>query len=79
MNMLDMMRGQQLSQVKRLLNLVRSSQNPQAMMYQMMQNNPQLKQAVEYINQNGGNPRDAFYALAKERGVDPNEILNMLK
>ena len=45
----------------------------------ILKNNPQLKQAIEYVNQNGGNPKDAFYKLAKEKGVDPQTILNQLK
>lgn len=45
----------------------------------MAQNNPNMKQAIDYINSNGGNPKDAFYKLAKERGVDPESILNSLK
>lgn len=42
---------------------------------QTVNNNPQIKQVMEYINQNGGDPQTAFYKLAKEKGVDPNEIL----
>jgi hypothetical protein len=44
----------------------------------MVQNNPALKQAIDYVNQNGGNPKEAFYKLAKERGVDPQTILNQV-
>ena len=45
----------------------------------ILQNNPQLKQAIDYVNQNGGDPKQAFYKLAKEKGVDPQTILNQLK
>jgi len=45
----------------------------------MAQNNPGLKQALDYVNANGGNPEEAFYKLAKEKGVDPQAILNSLK
>ena len=55
------------------------AQNPQAAIMQMAQNNPQMKQAIEYVNANGGNPKDAFYKLAQERGIDPDAILNSLK
>jgi hypothetical protein len=34
---------------------------------------------MNYINQNGGDPKQAFYAMAREKGVNPDEILNMLK
>ena len=41
--------------------------------------NPQMQQAIDFINQCGGDPQKAFYALAEQKGVDPNEILNALK
>ena len=48
-------------------------------MQNLMQSNPNLKQAMDYVNANGGNPKDAFYKLAKEKGVDADAILNSLK
>ena len=45
----------------------------------LMQNNPGMKQALDYVNANGGNPKEAFYKLAQEKGVDPQTILNSLK
>ena len=42
---------------------------------QMIMNNPQMKQVMDYVNANGGDPKAAFYKLAKEKGVDPEEIL----
>lgn len=68
-----------MSQLKQMINTLKSSRNPNLMMYQMMQNNPQFRQVMDYVNQNGGNPKDAFYTLARQKGIDPNEILNMLK
>ena len=47
-------------------------------MANQINNNPQLAQAIKYVNDNGGNPKDAFYKLAKEKGVDPQNILNQL-
>lgn len=45
---------------------------------QAIQNNPQMKQVMDYINQNGGDPKTAFYKLAQEKGVDPNEIIKQV-
>lgn len=66
-------------QVKQLLQTVQAAQNPQMALQQLMLNNPEMKKAIEYVNANGGNPKDAFYKLAKERGIDPDSILNSLK
>ena len=72
-----MMNG--IGQIKQMMNLVKNAGNPQAMMAQMMQNNPQMKQVMDAVNQYGGDPKKAFYALAQQKGVNPDEILNMLK
>ena len=59
--------------------MVNGSQNPQLLLNQMMTNNPQMKQVMDIIKQAGGDPKKAFYSLAEQKGVDPEEILNMLK
>lgn len=59
------------------MNMV--SGNPQMLLQNMMSNNPQMKQVMDYVNANGGNAKEAFYKLAKERGVNPDDIINMLK
>lgn len=48
-------------------------------MLAMAKQNPQLRQAYEYVNANGGDPKQAFYKMAQEKGIDPNEIINMIK
>lgn len=62
-----------------MMGMINGSQNPTAMMNSMMQSNPQLKQAMDLINQSGGDPRKAFYSLAEQKGVNPQDILDMLK
>ena len=49
------------------------------MLQQMTAQNPQLKQAVDYVNANGGDAKTACYKLAKEKGINPDEILQMFK
>jgi hypothetical protein len=68
-----------LNQIKNMMNLLRNANNPQAMLQQMIQNNPQIKEIMNYINMNGGDPQQAFYKMAQEKGINPNEILQMLK
>ena len=63
--------------------MVKAMGNPQATIGQMAQNNPQMQQVMQYVQQNGGDAKAAFYALAKQRGVDPDVIIqqaqNMMK
>ena len=61
------------------MNLVRAAKNPQAMLTQLMGNNPAMAQAQALIRESGGDPQKAFYALAKQKGIDPNEILKLLR
>jgi len=49
------------------------------MLQQMMQNNPQYQQVMQLVNQAGGDPQKAFYQMAQQMGVNPDEILSMLK
>ena len=69
----------QTNNLQQMANAVKYSRNPKAMLEQMMQSNPQIQQAMNYINQNGGDAKDAFYALARQKGVDPESVLKMFR
>lgn len=71
--------AQNLQPIKNMMNMLRSAGNPQMMLQQMTAQNPQMQQVMNYVNENGGNAKQAFYKLAQEKGVNPDEILNMLK
>ena len=68
-----------MGQIKQMISMVRSAQNQKAMINQLMMTNPQMKQVMEIVQKHGGDPMAAFRAEAEARGVDPDEILNMLK
>lgn len=70
---------QNLQPIKNMMNMLRSAGNPQMMLQQMTAQNPQFKQAVDYVNANGGDAKTACYKLAKEKGVNADEILQMLR
>ena len=57
-------------------------------LYQQMQsqtiqnniaNNPQLQQVMQMVKASNMTPKQYFYMLAKQKGIDPNTILNMFK
>ena len=58
-----------------ILTQIKSMGNPQMMLQQM----PQYKQVIDYVNQNGGDAKSAFYSKAKEMGIDPNEVLKAMR
>ena len=66
-------------QIKQMMQMMRSAGNPQAMINQMMMTNPQMKQAMDFVKASGGDPKAAFYRLAEQRGINPQDILNQLK
>ena len=71
--------AQNLQPIKNMMNMLRSAGNPQMMLQQMTAQNPQMRQVMDLVQQNGGNAKQAFYKLAEQKGVNPDEILNMLK
>lgn len=59
--------------------MVKTANNPQAMVSQIMQNNPNYKKIQEIGKQYNGDYEKAFYETAKKMGIDPEEFLNNLK
>lgn len=62
-----------------MMQMFRASTNPQAFIQQMMANNPQAANALNLIQVHGGDVRAAFYALAKQKGIDPEEFIKSLQ
>ena len=60
------------------MNSVRNAPNPMAALQSIVQQNPNYQNIMNYINQNGGDPKTAFYNLAQEKGIDPTQITRML-
>ena len=74
LQMLSQNQPNNIYQIRNMINLVKNSNNPQALLNNMMMQNPQMQQVMSYINQNGGNAQQAFYKLAQEKGVNPDEL-----
>lgn len=62
-----------------MYNQVRHSKNPDQAMQMLLANNPQYHNVMNYIQQNGGDARSAYYNMAAQMGVDPNLILSKLR
>lgn len=70
---------QNLGAIKRMMGMVRSAGNPQAMLQEIASQNPKMRKALDIVQQSGGDPKAAFYKLAEEEGVNPDDIINALK
>lgn len=68
---------QNIQQVKGLMSQLNMMQNPQVAMQQMAQSNPQLNQVLQMCQ--GKNPKDVFYSVCQQRGIDPEQFIKMLK
>lgn len=68
-----------LANIKNMMNLIRSAGNPQQMLQSVAQSNPQVQQVLSMVQSSHMSPKDLFYQMAQQKGVDPDQILNMLK
>ena len=62
-----------------IINTIKAAKNPTMMLQHLASQNPNVANAMNLINQNGGDPKRAFYSEAQRLGIDPNQILGMLK
>lgn len=62
-----------------MYQMFEASTNPQAFIQSMMANNPKAVEITQLINAHGGDAKSAFYTLAKQKGIDPDEFLKSLR
>ena len=68
-----------IGQAKQMMGMLRTAQNPQAMLNQMVMNNPKLKEVMDLVNQYGGDPNKALEEVSKQYGVTSQDIYDLLK
>lgn len=64
---------------KQMMNTVRMAANPNQAIADMINQNPMSAQLINMLKNSGKTPKELFYELAKQKGVDPNEILRQLQ
>ena len=67
-----------IGQIKQMMNMMKGASNPQAMLMQMAQQNPQLSNIMQFCK-SGGNPEALFRQKAQQMGLNPDDIINALK
>ena len=65
-----------LGRIKEMVNNMKSMGNPQMLLNNAIAKNPQLKSVIDEC---GGDYQAAFYKMAEMQGVNPDDILSMLK
>lgn len=68
-----------LGNIKNTITMLKNAKNPAALMQSLIAQNPEYKRAADYIQSCGGDPKKAFEQLAREKGIDPEEIAAQLR
>lgn len=68
-----------MGQIKQAMNTVKMAQNPMAMLNQMANNNPLFRQAIDIVNQHGGDVDKAFRTVAEQNGFSQQDIMSFFK
>ena len=68
-----------IQQINQMLNSVRMAQNPQLMVQQIINNNPAMRQAMQYVQQHGGDPKAVAEQLYRENGLDIRQPMRGIK
>ena len=71
-----------IEQIKRMMNIVNSSGNPQKMLEMMASSNPDLKVIMDTVKASNGDAKALFYQMARSKGMsdaDIDQFINALQ
>lgn len=71
----QMMNG--MNHIKSMMSQLKMAKNPSLIIQQLAQNNPQFAQVMQMCG--GHNPKDVFYKMCSQRGINPDEIIRNLQ
>lgn len=57
--------------LRNLISMFKNSNNPQQLLNSMIQTNPQMQSIYALIKSSNKSPKDLFYSLAEQKGIDP--------
>lgn len=63
-----------LKPIANMYKLFENSGNPMAMLQQAASSNPQFKDILNQVNSLNGDPKAAFYAMARQKGMTDIQI-----
>lgn len=70
---------ERINGIKEIYKTVHGAADPVALINGMMEKNSVMRDTLSLIRQNNGDAQAAFYAKAKEMGIDPEQILSILR
>lgn len=66
-----------IQNIMQVMNMCRNG-NPQAIIQQMMSANPQAANSTQALLNTGKNPQQIAMELMQQRGINPQQMMNML-
>lgn len=72
-------RTQNVETAKTIFNMLNGSSNPYQLFMNIAAKNPMIKNIMDMSNNTGKSYQDIFYELAKQKGINPDDILSQLK
>lgn len=77
-NMLNKSSQPSLSNFSNIANMLKGAKDPKSILEKMAYSNPQANAIMNMIKK-GNNPRDMFYNLCKQKGVNPDDVIAITK
>ena len=65
--------------IQKIIQMAKSGNNPQQLLNSLAGQNPQLNQVMQLVNSGKMTPKQIFINMANQQGVNPNDIISMLK
>ena len=72
------MNSNRIGEMRNMYQAFQSAKNPMALFQQMAMRNPQMQQIYNMLKQ-GGNPQQLFENVCRQRGINPQELIKMIK
>ena len=57
---------------------VNNNNNMKMLFMNLVRNNPRIQEVLSAVSNSNMTPKNLFYQMANQKGVDPNQILNIL-
>ena len=65
--------------IQKIIQMAKSGNNHQQLLNSLAGQNPQLNQVMQLVNSGKMTPKQIFMNMANQQGVNPNDIISMLK
>lgn len=66
-----------MQSIKRMVGMLNGVQSPEKALQMLAQQNPLMAQVMQMTS--GRDPKQVFYEMCSQKGVNPDDILNQLK